>query len=504
MVNKFKELWANSPLRLILFLGLIARLVAVIFSKGYGMHDDHFLIIEASKSWVEGYDYNDWLPKKGVLDQQASGHSFFYVGLHYLLFLLLKFIHLTDPQNQMYVVRLLHALLSLIVVASGYKIALKIAGEKPAKVVGMILALYWIIPFLSVRNLVEVVCVIPLIYATWVVVKNDSQDRLLPFVWAGVLLGIAFSIRFQTILFTGGFGLALLLLKQYKAAIVVGLLFLLLAAGVQGGIDILIWGRPFVEFSEYVRYNLENATSYSTQPWYLYLLFLSGILIPPVSLFFLFGFFKSWKKHLLLFLPSFIFLAFHSYFPNKQERFIYPIIPFVITLGYVGWYEYSNASGFWQKNKKLMRGCWIWFWVLNMILLPVISTAYSKRNRVEAMVYLSQKDDLKRIVIEDSNRDGFTMPPLFYLDKWQNAYGITKVEPAAHFYNTYKALPEMDKPNYVVFMQNENIDARVDSLTNYFPTLTYETTVEPSAIDKLVHWLNPVNKNQTTYIYKIK
>ena len=80
-----KRLWAEKPLALILFLAVTVRLLSVIFSKGFGMHDDHFLIIEASKSWVEGYDYNNWLPKKGVEGQQASGHSFFYVGIHLLL-----------------------------------------------------------------------------------------------------------------------------------------------------------------------------------------------------------------------------------------------------------------------------------------------------------------------------------------------------------------------------------------------------------------------------------
>jgi len=46
----------------ILISALIIRLIAAIFSQGYGMHDDHFLIVEASASWVDGFDYNHWLP----------------------------------------------------------------------------------------------------------------------------------------------------------------------------------------------------------------------------------------------------------------------------------------------------------------------------------------------------------------------------------------------------------------------------------------------------------
>ena len=58
-----------------------------------------------------------------------------------------------------------------------------------------------------------------------------------------------------------------------------------------------------------IRYNIENAETYNTQKWYNYLLLISGILIPPVSIFLIFGFIRSWKKQLLLFLPAFIFFT---------------------------------------------------------------------------------------------------------------------------------------------------------------------------------------------------
>lgn len=51
-----------SDYKVILYTALLLRLIAAIFSQGYGMHDDHFLVVEASGSWVEGADYNRWLP----------------------------------------------------------------------------------------------------------------------------------------------------------------------------------------------------------------------------------------------------------------------------------------------------------------------------------------------------------------------------------------------------------------------------------------------------------
>ncbi|MCC7051238.1 MAG: hypothetical protein IT239_05605, partial [Bacteroidia bacterium] len=79
MINKIKSFTNKRPLAFVLLVAFIPRFIAAIFSKGYGMHDDHFLVIEAAQSWVNGYDYNAWLPwTQG--NQGPSGHSLFYVG----------------------------------------------------------------------------------------------------------------------------------------------------------------------------------------------------------------------------------------------------------------------------------------------------------------------------------------------------------------------------------------------------------------------------------------
>lgn len=60
----------------ILILAIIFRLITALLSQGFGWHDDHFLVIEASQYWVDGYDYNDWLPESRETPQ-PQGHSFF-------------------------------------------------------------------------------------------------------------------------------------------------------------------------------------------------------------------------------------------------------------------------------------------------------------------------------------------------------------------------------------------------------------------------------------------
>jgi len=59
MLQQLRKYWDEKPLLLILGAGLFLRLLAVVFSKGFGFFDDHFLIIEAGQSWADGTDYNN-------------------------------------------------------------------------------------------------------------------------------------------------------------------------------------------------------------------------------------------------------------------------------------------------------------------------------------------------------------------------------------------------------------------------------------------------------------
>ncbi|MBI3500893.1 MAG: glycosyltransferase family 39 protein [Bacteroidetes bacterium] len=504
MIERLKILWEEKPLRLILFSAIFFRLLSVIFAKGFGMHDDHFLVIEAAQSWADNFDNNDWLPSSV---SQPSGHSWFYSGIHYFLFVVLKALRINDPQTKMYIVRFLHAMLSLITVVFGFRIANLLSDKKTAAMVGILLAIYWFMPFLSVRNLVEVVCVPFLMLSSWMLLKPNKNNFFLHFFLAGIIAGIAFSIRFQTLLFIGGLGIALLVQKKWKEGFIFGTGALICMVMIQGITDKILWGHPFMEFREYVRYNIAAARDYLVQEWYMYFTLLLGILLPPVSFFLLFGFFRSWKKYLLLFLPTFIFLAFHCYFPNKQERFIFPIVPFIILLGVIGWKDFVQTSAFWNKRKKLLRSCWIFFWALNFVPLVVVSVSYSKKTRVESMIYLSHKKDFRQLVVEESNQDDYTMPPYFYLGKWYNGVGyplgVTRektIDTLCYMTHRYKNY----MPNYVIFFDEENIEQRVLNFKKCFPDIKLDTIIEPDFMDRFIYKLNPVNRNYTAYIYKVQ
>ncbi len=121
MKSIIRKYWQNNTFSAIMIIAIILRLLAAIFSKGYAMSDDHFVVIHVAQRWVDGF--NDWFNR-----DHLSGFSLVYTGFHYLLFYCLKLIDITDPTIKMYIVRLIHAAYSLLTVYFGYKIALKISN----------------------------------------------------------------------------------------------------------------------------------------------------------------------------------------------------------------------------------------------------------------------------------------------------------------------------------------------------------------------------------------
>lgn len=492
--------WEEKPLIIIIWVAALLRMISVIFAKGWGMLDDHFLVIEVAQSWVDGGNHNHWLPW-AVNNTGPSGHSFFYAGLHFLLFTFFKWIHLTDPQVKMLIVRFLHAAFSMITVILGYKIAEKLSDKKSARLAGILLAALWFMPWMSVRNLVEVVATPLLIVSTWMILEDENRrNKFTWFLLSGFVAGLAFSVRYQTLFYAGGMGLALLFQKRIKEGFIFGGGYFLSIILIQGGIDLFIWGRPFTEFAEYVRYNMENAENYLTGEWYKYLVLLLGVLIPPVSLFLFAGFFKNWKKNLIIFLPTFIFIAFHSYFPNKQERFIFTVVPSLILIGTIGWNQIFRQTSFLQKHPNWIRGSWIFFWVLNMILLVAITGMYSKRARVEAMTWLGKYPQVKAVMLENTNGSDIQIMPQFYMNQWIKFWKLSQKHPVDSLPDS--CMVKDFQPRFVLFFREENLDRRVDSLKKYFPEITFDYVAEPGNIDKIMTWLNPRNKNEAIYIYR--
>lgn len=521
-MKSFTSLWSKKPLRVILLIALLFRLLAVIFSQGYAVHDDHFMVIETAQAWVDGTTYQNWLPSgDNEFNKGPIGNSFAYVGLHYLLIQGMEAIGIMNATSKMLVIRLLHALFSLLVVNYAYRITHLVSNKDMARYVGLLIATFWILPFVSVHNLAEFFAVPFLMLAIWFMLRPQYRDK--PFKWAffsGLVLGLSFSVWFFLFIFIVGFFIVLAIRKRWR---VMGFVVLGLVVSVgllQGFVDYYIWQEPFAELTTFfgnleIPFTKPNRTIFS-----MYVIMLLLIMIPPISIFWLLGWFKSARINLLLFFPAFLMFLYFSFSIQQHERNIMAVFPFIVIAGVIGWNQILQKSVFWNNHPGLYRSMVMFFWVINFIVIIPVSTTYSKRSPVESMLFLQKhKNEISDILIEDSNRESVKSMPLFYMEKWVNMYKLPD-------YKEYGAKNELVKrsnyeyilttpryfvsdsaniPDYVLFVGQKRLDERIQRLKPYIPDLIYQKTIKPGIIDRLLYKLNPKhNVNQSIYIYRVQ
>jgi hypothetical protein len=528
MFQKFQQAltsyFQSRPLRTILLGAFLIRLVAAFFSPGFLMVDDHFLTIEPAGSWANGLNYNDWLPGIGNNKTRPEGFSFFYLGFLYSFIKFFNAAGIIHPATQMLLVRIIHAAYSVLTVYYSYKISEQISTRKNAITVGMLLAFIAIMPNFSVRNLVEVVCMPPLLAGVYIlikrvpmrafalgrvrldalVLKNSNETSWLAVALAGTIMGLAIGIRFQTGLLVACTGVILLFQHSLRAFVVFGFMsfvgFFLTQID-----DVLLWGgEPFQHLRGYLEYNKENAHQYPGSPW-TYFSLITLFILPPVGLFLCAGFISSWKKIAIIVLPAAAFIAFHLFFPNKQERFILPILPFFVIAGTIGWNDISQK---WSTSKWHSIG-WKSFWILNTIGMLVLCFTYTKKSRVETMIYLYEAGNCSNFILEYTHKASGAWMPTFYskckasyyfFGKDDNMHAVMQGIPQAAISTANDIMPR-SLPNYVLFYDDKELKERVIRMQQYYPALTYRTTIEPGWFDKLLHAFNPKNSLENVHIY---
>jgi len=503
-MNIVINLWEERPLFLILFLAIFFRAIAVIFAGGYGYHDDHFLVIRPAQGWVEGLQLDNLIVNNP--DANTSGRSLLYPFIIYLFFSFFELIGLDDPLDKMGFLRLIHAAYSLFTIVIGYRIATVLGTKEDAKKIALILAVFWMFPQIAVRNLVEAVPIPLMLLASLFIIKDIQARKNTINIWyAGILLGICFSLRYQTLFFTGGIGLGLLILKKWKASVYLSISVIVVISVLHGIGDYWACGAPFCKVLYYINYNIGNATSYFSEPWYYYLLLLALVFFPPVGLFLMTGFFRAWKVDVILWLGTISFFVFHSLFPNKQERFIFTIMPLIVILGYLGWQQLINNSNFWKKNKGVLKWSWIVFWVLNTPMVFLYSAYYNKKARIEGMVYLKQKSDLKNFVMIDKSRPGIKDAPLFYLEKEVPYLRVTNKETDQFVWEKLQEYPDSLYPNYLIILQKQGefLDKKENDAKAFFPDISYLTTTKMGIVDMIRNKVNKNLKLDDWAIYKI-
>ena len=165
----------------------------------------------------------------------------------------------------------------------------------------------------------------------------DAMMMVLPWVFqspasfrSGLLMGIPFLIRFQTIALMPGFALFLLLQKtKFRDWLCFGLGYLCVVA-VFGAVDWLTWGSPFASVVNQLGKGVKISENWGVTPIYQYFIFLFENLGCATLLGVGFAFIMSlFTRRRVLWsfvsLPAISFFLIHSLIGHKEARFILPI-----------------------------------------------------------------------------------------------------------------------------------------------------------------------------------
>ena len=152
---------------------------------------------------------------------------------------------------------------------------------------------------------------------------------------AGVLCGLAVSLRVQ-LLPVVVFSALYFCCGKWRERVPMVAAGILLPLCLFGAVDWVTWSHPFQSFYLYFWINLVEGRSaiYGTQPWYWYVVQLLQHL-GPLAILALAGI----RRSPFLGWTAFILLLSHSVIPHKEMRFLYPLLPILMTLAGLGFAE---------------------------------------------------------------------------------------------------------------------------------------------------------------------
>lgn len=478
-----------------MLLGLLIRLVAAIFSKGFLTLDDHFNFVVDADMIANG----DPLPT----DYKDSP---LYPSFGALIMIICRALGDTSPDFEMLSIRITQGLLSIFVIYFVYKILEIKINKSAAMLGGLITTTLFVVPIMAVHQFEEALCQVPLLASIWILLKQEKQNLFNPIsiIFAGVLMGIAMILRFPMISFVGIFTIGLLFQKSQRRYFNAFLIGILLVASAQAVLNIFIngeFGYSFYRNYSWIFKNpddLFHTSGYPAGPPWRYILTLLAIFIPPLSILFLYSTFRGSKIFSLIGISTFSFFIAHSIIANKQERFLLPIIPVIIILGVAGLSHLKS----WFISKgwyKAYRACWIYFWILNSLLLILTLFHYGKKDRVEPFVYIQEQHNASGIVIAQYSYQflvpdyylGKPLPPIYlFLDENK-------------FQDEIQRLNDIKAPINYVILYSDSVETDKDRFEQVLrKRLELIKEVSPSLGDWIAHFFNPkYNRIKTALVF---
>lgn len=486
-----KRLFEKYPLVILIIFGIILRIIASFFSKGFLTLDDHHNLVIDADLLASGFPSMAGLP-------DDFKDSVLYPFIVSLIMQIVRVFGVTSPDTEMLFIRLAHGLFSVIGIYLVFKILEAKVDKRSAAIGGLFMTAFFVMPIFSVHQFEEVICQIPLLASFWYFIRFEKENKNLFLFLSGIFIGVALILRFPLISFVVPFAIGIIITKSSRKLSFLFIFGFLVIIFLQSLSNLYVNGEFGYSFSQNYGFILNDYNSiiksdgYPAGPPLRYLLTLLATFIPPFSILFLISAVRGGKTFIILGISVLAFLIAHSVIENKQERFLLPIIPILIILAVAGfnsmrqWFQKINLSKIYKYN-------WIYFWVFNTILMVFFIFHYGKKDRVEPLVYINDKQDAAGVLIAQFSYS-FLVPD-YYLGKTipinivDDKKKLQQQEMIFNYCVLYTDSLEQDKNDLEKIMERKFV---------------LEKTIKPSLGDFIAHKLNPkFNKSRTCYIFKI-
>jgi GPI mannosyltransferase 3 len=330
--------------------GLFLRLFYALRFPNVAFPDEIFQTLEPAHRLAYGYGVISWEWREGVRSWVFP--AFLAVVMRATGWLA------SGSSDYLWGTTVVLTLLSLIAVWFGFAWAKRASGTEAAIIAAGGCAIWYKLVYFAPRALSEVAATNALLPGLYLGVYGTRLPERKRLFLAAALCGLAMALRIQ---FAPAaiFACVYFCYPNWRQRIPPVLGGLLLPIAFFGLVDAFTWSYPFQSFIQYFWMvgAQGKASTYGTDPWYWYLSVFFVRQMGPVLIAALIGL----RRSPFLGWITLLILASHSIVPHKEVRFIYPLIPIVLTLAAIGivdvlWWFFALRARAIQRKTILAIG----------------------------------------------------------------------------------------------------------------------------------------------------
>jgi GPI mannosyltransferase 3 len=348
------KLQSRSPVSFLLIaiflIGLLLRVGVAIHLPSVEWGDEIFNSLEPAHHLAYGYGIVVWEWRLGI---RSWVFPAFLAGV----------MRATDwmglgSLGYLRAISIVLSLLSLTTIWFGYAWAKRAGGYAAATIAAGACATWYELVYFAPKALNDVVAANLLLPGLYLGMYGEALPEKKRLFFAGLFCGLAVSLRMYlapAILFA----VLYFCHTNWKRRTLPTSLGLLLPIVSFGLVDGVTWSYPFQSFLGFFWVVVIKGQSFANRgvgysfvpdPWYWYLWVLA-IHFLPLFLLALVGV----RRSPFLGWLAFIIVASLSVFPHKEYRYMYPVMPIVITLAALGFVEFAEDFNKWAKTPLSSR-----------------------------------------------------------------------------------------------------------------------------------------------------